>query len=53
MAKDKLEEVLLLANSSKDKTTEQIHGSISAAIKKGNLEFKTLHVDREGRIICH
>lgn len=29
---------------------ERLHKSISKSIKSGNFEFKTLHVDDEGRV---
>jgi predicted Holliday junction resolvase-like endonuclease len=51
MAEDDLSTILLLAKPPEDKTAERIQCSIDKAIKNGNIEFKTLHVDRQGTVL--
>jgi len=51
MAENRLDQILLLAKPPDDKATERVHTSIAAAIKKGNIEFRTLHVDHEGKVV--
>ena len=50
MARNKLSEIALLAQPPEDKFTEDLQMSIRRVIKNGNCEFKTLHVDNEGRV---
>ena len=42
--------ILLLAQPPQDRITEEIHTSIALAIHKGNIDFKTLHVDDGGQV---
>jgi predicted Holliday junction resolvase-like endonuclease len=51
MSKNKLKTISLLAKEPEDKLTERVQSSIGKAIKSGNVEFKTLHVDREGKVL--
>lgn len=51
MAKSNVAEILLLAKPAEDRATEKVHKSIDATIRKGNIEFKTLHVDHEGKVV--
>jgi predicted Holliday junction resolvase-like endonuclease len=50
MGSGRLREIVLLANPAKSATAERVQNSIETAVKKGNVEFKTLHVDNEGRV---
>lgn len=51
MAKSKLKKITLLAKPPEDSGAERIQKSIQSAVKNGNYEFKTLHVDGEGKVI--
>jgi predicted Holliday junction resolvase-like endonuclease len=43
-------EIILLAKPPESTATERLQNSIKQAVKEGNLEFRTLHVDREGKV---
>ena len=50
MAEGKLKKVQLLARPADNRATERIQNSIEQALQHGNLEFRTLRVDGQGRI---
>ena len=50
MSDNNLEEIVLMANPPEDGATERLQKSIRNSIKKGKIEFKTMHVDDEGRV---
>lgn len=52
LARGSMRKILLLANPPEDKRTENLHRSIDRAIERGDVEFQTLHVDREGRVLA-
>ncbi len=51
MSEGDLSTILLLAKPPEDKTAERIQSSIEKVIKNGNIEFRTLHVDRQGTVL--
>ena len=46
----RLREIVLLARPPESATGERLHNSIGVAVKSGNFEFRTLHVDRDGNV---
>ena len=50
MGSGRLREIVLLSNPPKSKATEQLQASIETTIKNGNVEFRTLRVDRDGKV---
>lgn len=50
MSRGHVRQVLLMAGRARSREQEQVHGSIAAAIRKGNLEFRTLRVADNGRL---
>lgn len=50
MSRNELDTISLLAKEPEDKLGERVQESIARAIKGGNVEFKTLHVDQEGKV---
>lgn len=50
MSKGVLSDIVLLARPPEDRETERLYKSLERTIKSGNLEFRTLRVDSEGRV---
>jgi predicted Holliday junction resolvase-like endonuclease len=50
LARDKLDEIVLLAEPPTDKATERVHTSLQSTIQSGNVEFKTIHVNHDGQV---
>jgi predicted Holliday junction resolvase-like endonuclease len=50
MGAGRLREIVLLANPAKTTATERVQNSIETAVKNGNFEFRTLHVDKDGKV---
>ena len=50
MGSGRLREIGLLSDPARSLAGERLHGSIETAIKDGNFEFRTLHVDKDGKI---
>jgi predicted Holliday junction resolvase-like endonuclease len=50
MSQGKVTEVQLLAAPPQNRTSEQLHSSIEQAVNRGNVEFRTLRVDGQGRV---
>jgi hypothetical protein len=50
MGSGRLREIVLLSDPARSLAGERLHGSIETAIKDGNFEFRTLHVDKDGKI---
>jgi predicted Holliday junction resolvase-like endonuclease len=50
MGAGRLREIVLLARPPESATGERLHNSIGAAVKKGNFEFRTLQVDKDGNV---
>jgi len=48
MSRRSLRDIVLLANPPESSTTERLQSTIGKAIRSGNVEFKTLHVDDHG-----
>ena len=46
----RLREIVMLAHPPESATGERLHNSIRTAVKDGNFEFRTLHVDKDGNI---
>ena len=50
MGNGRLCEIVLLGRPPESSRAERVQKSIRSAIKKGNLEFKTLHVGKDGSV---
>jgi len=50
MGDGNLREIVLLARPADSVAGERLHKSIERAVKEGNLEFKTLHVAKDGSV---
>jgi predicted Holliday junction resolvase-like endonuclease len=50
MGSGRLREIVLLADPAKSLAGQRLQGSIEGAIKSGNFEFRTLHVDKDGKV---
>jgi predicted Holliday junction resolvase-like endonuclease len=46
----RLREIVLLAKPAETIPAERVQSSIASAVKKGNFEFRTLHVDKDGTV---
>jgi predicted Holliday junction resolvase-like endonuclease len=46
----RLREIVLLAKPATTQAGERLQGSIEAAVRNGNFEFRTLHVDKDGKV---
>jgi predicted Holliday junction resolvase-like endonuclease len=51
MSDGDLSTILLLAKPPENKPAERVQNSIGKAVKSGNIEFRTLHVDRKGDVL--
>lgn len=51
MSKGATSEIVLLGKPPEDTATERLQNSIQRAIKIGNVEFRTLRVDNDGRVL--
>ncbi|MGA2270100.1 MAG: Holliday junction resolvase-like protein [Bryobacteraceae bacterium] len=51
MSEGNVNSIVLLAGPAENKRTENLQSSIKQAIKKGNMEFKTLHVSNDGQVL--
>jgi predicted Holliday junction resolvase-like endonuclease len=51
MSEGNVSSIVLLARQAENKVTEDLQSSIKQAIKKGNIEFKTLHVSNDGQVL--
>jgi predicted Holliday junction resolvase-like endonuclease len=50
MSQGRVRDIVLLAKTPENKASEQIQASIGRALRSGNVEFKTLHVDNDGQV---
>lgn len=50
MSRGGLRDVVLLAKPPESAAAERLQSSIAMAIHNGNVEFKTLHVDNDGKV---
>jgi predicted Holliday junction resolvase-like endonuclease len=50
MGVGRLREIVLLADPAKSAAGERLQRSIGDAVRNGNFEFKTMHVDKEGKV---
>jgi predicted Holliday junction resolvase-like endonuclease len=50
LSEGNVNKVLLLDHAATDAHTARLHGSLDRAIKRGNLEFKTLRVHDDGKV---
>jgi predicted Holliday junction resolvase-like endonuclease len=50
MSKGRVRDIVLLAKTPENKASERIQASIGKALRSGNVEFKTLHVDNDGKV---
>jgi predicted Holliday junction resolvase-like endonuclease len=50
MGSGRLREIVLLAKGAESGSGERLQNSIKRAVKAGNYEFRTLHVDKEGKV---
>jgi predicted Holliday junction resolvase-like endonuclease len=50
MGSGRLREIVLLSDPPKSMPGERLQRSIEAAIESGNVEFRTLHVDKDGKV---
>jgi predicted Holliday junction resolvase-like endonuclease len=46
----RLREIVLLTDPAQSVAEERLQNSIEGAVKRGNFEFRTLHVDRDGKV---
>jgi predicted Holliday junction resolvase-like endonuclease len=51
MSQGKVRDIVLLAKNPEDKGSEKIQASIGKAVRGGNFEFRTLHVDNDGKVV--
>jgi predicted Holliday junction resolvase-like endonuclease len=50
MGGGRLREIVLLSNPATNSAGEKLQRSIGDTIENGNVEFRTLHVDKEGKV---
>src|SRR5580704_1291131 len=51
MSRGRLRDVVLLAKEPENSMTERLYGSIEKSISRGQIEFKTLRVGDDGKVI--
>jgi predicted Holliday junction resolvase-like endonuclease len=50
MGSGRLREIVLLSDPAKSLAGERLQSSIEGAVMSGNFEFRTLHVDKDGKV---
>jgi predicted Holliday junction resolvase-like endonuclease len=50
MSRGRLRDIVLLAKPPDNAAAERVQASIGKAVRSGNVEFKTLHVDNDGKV---